>query len=733
MKKQILLILILAFINFGAVAQNKITAYEYWYDSDSTITSVSAASPASPYTLNSSFNVSSLATGLHTFNVRFVDDSAKYSPVLSQFFFKKPVISSGSNAKIINYQIWYDGDFENATSQSVSPTLSYDLISGLNVSNLATGLHTISLRFQDDLGVWSVPVSQFFFKKPVIQSGSNAKMINYQIWYDGDFENATTQSISPSVSFDLVSSLNVSNLTTGLHTISLRFQDDVGAWSVPVSQFFFKKPETGMTATKSLTTYEYWFDEDYANASLQTVSSTQHLDLMKNIDVSALNTGLHTITIRFRDDGGYWSVPLAQFFFKKPETAVVANKMVEYRYWFNEDDDKMTYAEITPSVSQFELMNTFDMTHLWKGDYSIHFQFKDKKGKWSVVTTDSITKASLPIAKFTHSAVSYCDSVVVTFQNQSVDADSVFWDFGDGTTSNEWEPTHVFMYQTKDVSLYVKDTTSGLDSFTTQSIKLFFLQETQASLDTTVCDSYTSPSGNHVWTTSKTYLDTLTNSIGCDSILTVNLTVNVTKSENITAASCFEYVSPSLKYTWTESGTYKDTLTSSTFCDSILTINLTINTVDTGVTRFDNTLTATATNATYQWVDCNNGNTPINGETNKSFNPAKNGLYAVLVTQDNCSLLSSCYQISNVGVSKNTLSSNILVYPNPTRGLVTIDLNKICSNLHVEVRDFAGRLVSQFSEYSTEQITLEIEGSVGFYSITLLSDEGTAAIKVLKN
>ncbi len=730
--KATLTLLLFSFV-LNLFAQNKITAYQYWYDSDTAFTTVSASTPASPYTLNTSFNVSSLATGLHTFNVRFLDDSAKYSSVLSQFFFKKPVLTTGSNAKMIKYQIWYDGDFANATTTSVSPTLSYDLTSSLNVTNLATGLHTISIRFQDDIGAWSVPVSQFFFKKPETTTSSNANIVKYQIWYDGDFANANTTSISPSASFDLINSLNVTNLATGLHTISLRFQDDVGGWSVPLSQFFFKKPETGSTTTKSLTTYEYWFDENYANATSQTIASTQHLDLMKNIDVSMLNTGLHTLSIRFKDDNGGWSVPISQFFFKKPVSNIISNELVEYRYWFNEEDEKMIVSEITPSVSQFDLIKTFDMTQLWKGDYSIHFQFKDKRGKWSVVTTDSITKESLPIAAFTYAIDQYCDSVVVSFTNMSVDADSVLWNFGDGSTSSEWEPTHTFTSQnTYSVQLYVRDTSSNLDSTFTQTVLIEFLPETRSTLDLAVCDSYTSPSGKYTWTTSNTYSDTLPNSNGCDSIITVNLTINKTKFKTISAAACFQYVSPSLKHTWSESGTYKDTLSSSASCDSIITINLTINTVDTGVTRFGNTLTASAANATYQWVDCNNGNAPIAGETNKSFTPTQNGSYAVIVTQGNCGLLSTCFTISNVGVSDNNMSPNILLYPNPTEGSVTIDLNQTCTNLKIEVRDIAGRLISKTAQNSAAVIHLIIEGEVGFYNITLLSDEGKATIKVLK-
>ena len=54
---------------------------------------------------------------------------------------------------------------------------------------------------------------------------------------------------------------------------------------------------------------------------------------------------------------------------------------------------------------------------------------------------------------------------------------------------------------------------------------------TAASYNTitvTVCDTYTSPSGRHTWFGTGIYKDTIPNAAGCDSILTINLTVIAT-------------------------------------------------------------------------------------------------------------------------------------------------------------------------------------------------------------
>ena len=95
------------------------------------------------------------------------------------------------------------------------------------------------------------------------------------------------------------------------------------------------------------------------------------------------------------------------------------------------------------------------------------------------------------------------------------------------------------------------------------------------TITTTVCDSFVSPSGK-VWNTSGSYLDTIPNVIGCDSIITFNLTVNYITYKTMTITVCDTYTSPSGKV-FTTTGTYFDTIPNALGCDSALTINLTVN------------------------------------------------------------------------------------------------------------------------------------------------------------
>lgn len=166
-----------------------------------------------------------------------------------------------------------------------------------------------------------------------------------------------------------------------------------------------------------------------------------------------------------------------------------------------------------------------------------------------------------------------------------------------------------------------------------------------------VCNTYTSPSGK-IWTSSNTYLDTIPNASGCDSIITVKLTVNNSTYSNLTISACDSYISPSGKI-WTNSNTYTDTITNTAGCDSIITINLTINTSPSWVqisgSGQNNICMGDSVLLTAGGLSGWNWNT---GETTKSIYVNNAGQYYVIIVDAN-----NCHSDTS-----NIISMN-LVYP----------------------------------------------------------------------
>ncbi len=93
------------------------------------------------------------------------------------------------------------------------------------------------------------------------------------------------------------------------------------------------------------------------------------------------------------------------------------------------------------------------------------------------------------------------------------------------------------------------------------------------------------------------YLTTLTNSVGCDSIATLILVVKASSASTTNASICNGSSYTFNGKTYTASGTYKATLTNSVGCDSIATLILTVKTATTSTTN----LSICASALPYSW------------------------------------------------------------------------------------------------------------------------------------
>ena len=106
----------------------------------------------------------------------------------------------------------------------------------------------------------------------------------------------------------------------------------------------------------------------------------------------------------------------------------------------------------------------------------------------------------------------------------------------------------------------------GCDSIVT--IILTILQPSENTIEETTCGSFTY--NDVVYTESGTYYHTFTNAEGCDSIVTLNLVINKPTTNLITIVSDEDYVLNGTTYS--ETGIYKQTVTNTVGCDSIITL-----------------------------------------------------------------------------------------------------------------------------------------------------------------
>ena len=308
-----------------------------------------------------------------------------------------------------------------------------------------------------------------------------------------------------------------------------------------------------------------------------------------------------------------------------------------------------------------------------------------------------------------------------------------------------------------------------------------------STINEVACDNYTSPSGNYNWLTSGTYTDTIQSVIGADSIITINLTINPlsnssidnnicsntnfifadgTEHTNITSDEtyistltgqatngCDSIVTENIivlpiatntvnadvcsdgSYTYadgtehiniTSDETYISTLTGQAVygCDSIVTENITVITVDVSVTENGITITANLSGGNYQWIDCNDNNSLISGETNSSFTATVNGSYAVIINDGICSDTSACIMVNSVDIHELNNSSNIIIYPNPSTGQITVESPNA---VQVEIYNLSGVLIKSTNK---KEIDLSQEAK-GVYFVKIMTKENIEITKLI--
>ena len=201
---------------------------------------------------------------------------------------------------------------------------------------------------------------------------------------------------------------------------------------------------------------------------------------------------------------------------------------------------------------------------------------------------------------------------------------------------------------------------------------------------------------------------TFTAANGCDSVVTLHLTINqpVTNTESLTICAS------ELPYTWNgvefeNEGIDSVTLTASNGCDSLVIMTLTVTRINTEVEIENTTIHVFQENAEYQWFNCET-NEWIENATEQEFNPATSGSYACIITLNGCTDTTDCVDVT-VGINEYN-SNSLTLYPNPTIGIVNVQctMNNVqWVDGEIQVLDVYGRVLDVVNMADARGVSLQ--------------------------
>ena len=295
-------------------------------------------------------------------------------------------------------------------------------------------------------------------------------------------------------------------------------------------------------------------------------------------------------------------------------------------------------------------------------------------------------------------------------------------------------------------------TINGCDSVVTLTLTVNPVAST--TLSAAICEGSTYSENGFNVSEAGTYTQNLQSVNGCDSIVTLNLTVNPVASTNLTAAICEGSVYTENGFNVSEAGTYTQNLQTIDGCDSIVTLNLSVNPVEStnltaaiceGTTYTENGFNASEAGTYTQNLQTVNGcdsvvtltltvnptyNITIDASINEGetyeengFSENEAGTYVHTLQAEN-----GCDSVITLNLTVNSSLNDVVanaievsLYPNPARAYTMLKVEGLKEQTPVYLFDIQGR---KFKEYimNIGQETLQIDlGDLpkGVYTITI--------------
>lgn len=232
------------------------------------------------------------------------------------------------------------------------------------------------------------------------------------------------------------------------------------------------------------------------------------------------------------------------------------------------------------------------------------------------------------------------------------------------------------------------------------------------------------------------YVDSLTGSLGCDSIVLLELAFNnhylMNQQFNICPSDSVLFGGSYLN----QPGIYLDTLQTTAGCDSIIELELTQSTFNNTIFQTGLILQTTQTGTTYQWINCFT-NTALIGGNSISYSPSQSGNYAVIVSDGYCSDTSNCIFFSSTGL--NEITANIQMNANYESGsdIFNIFITGLPRGGLLSLSDLRGRKITTLTlpsdGNSIRQVQLPAyDLARGMYLIHLESAKTITFLKVVK-
>ncbi len=282
---------------------------------------------------------------------------------------------------------------------------------------------------------------------------------------------------------------------------------------------------------------------------------------------------------------------------------------------------------------------------------------------------------------FIDTVLSYlgCDSIVTLNLSLRYPSTSAIWDT---ICSNQFYNLNGHLFNHTGVFYDTLTNAQGCDSIITLHLKVH--NYTFKAIFGQICANKFYNFRGKILNQTGVYYDTTINQFGCDSFISLYLTVYQLNVKTLYHSICNGQTYSILNHTFNTSGTYiLDTipaLAGGINCDTINKLQLTVNNPDTSVIRTADTLYATGLGSVFYWIDCHTKK-PIHIISERKFVADSTGDYQLVLNYNGCLDTGSCYHISiATGIESFSNNNYFKIFPNPTDEKLQIEVSSSSMN-----------------------------------------------------
>ena len=457
------------FGNIQPPVQPNLTQGEYYFDTDPGIgkgTSFTFATADSVSVPLNAVSTNNLPVGFHKIYFRLKDANMHWGLSVGSLFEVYSTAPTNPQIPILSLkagEYFFDTDpgVGKGTAILIPPSLDTATVNlaAVPTTNLTAGYHKIYFRVKNSSNQWGHTAQQSFYVYNTTppQTQSIAALVAGEYFFDQDPGEGKGTAISFS-SADSVSQLLANVSTTGLavgyHKFYARFKDANKHWGPTSGQLFYVYNSQAPIAKAKLPikAAEYFFDANdygvgqcapFGNIGVLSDSLTIPGSAIATdpVFLTALDTGVHTINVRVQNTAGSWSLT------KSTKFTVCGTKAVS-AFTVSVNGTQATFTNHSTKAFGYKWLfgdgatdTTRNTTHTYynAGNMLVGLVAYSACGNdtsYQTITLNCVT----PVAKFTASV----QHLAAVFTNTSTNGNTFAWNFGDGNSSTEINPVHVF-------------------------------------------------------------------------------------------------------------------------------------------------------------------------------------------------------------------------------------------------------------------------------------------------